>query len=141
MIQSQTQKPRLNGTFLITNYELVLAVMFGGVMAELAGGYLSLAYTPLWTENMTAGRGWVAIALVVLATWKPKGNPPTLVTLVRVASPATCSTWGNPKTAVAPLGRRLALRYAMATSLRSADSPQRAGSLIESVQEFVYFLS
>ncbi|MFN6566740.1 hypothetical protein [Dendronalium sp. ChiSLP03b] len=50
----------------------------------------------------------------------PEGNPPTLVTLVRVAS---------------PLGRRLALRYAMATSLCSADSPQRTGSFIASVQK------
>jgi len=47
------------------------AVMFGGAMAGLAGGYLSLAYTPLWAENMTGGRGWIAIALVVFATWKP----------------------------------------------------------------------
>ena len=47
------------------------AVLFGGAMAGLAGGYLSLAYTPLWAENMTAGRGWIAIALVVFATWKP----------------------------------------------------------------------
>ncbi|MDZ8239434.1 MAG: ABC transporter permease [Nostoc sp. ChiQUE01a] len=49
-----------------------LAVMFGGAMAGLAGGYLSLAYTPLWAENMTGGRGWIAIALVVFATWKPE---------------------------------------------------------------------
>ncbi|MBH8566590.1 ABC transporter permease [Nostoc sp. CENA67] len=49
-----------------------LAVIFGGAMAGLAGGYLSLAYTPLWAENMTAGRGWIAIALVVFATWKPQ---------------------------------------------------------------------
>ncbi len=48
-----------------------LAVMFGGAMAGLAGAYLSLAYTPLWAEGMTAGRGWIAIALVVFATWKP----------------------------------------------------------------------
>lgn len=49
-----------------------LAVAFGGGMAGLAGAYLSLAYTPLWTENMTAGRGWIALALVVFATWKPE---------------------------------------------------------------------
>lgn len=49
-----------------------LAVMFGGALAGLAGAYLSLAYTPLWAENMTAGRGWIAIALVVFATWKPE---------------------------------------------------------------------
>ncbi|HCW91958.1 MAG TPA: ABC transporter permease, partial [Marinobacter sp.] len=49
-----------------------LAVAFGGGMAGLAGAYLSLAYTPMWTENMTAGRGWIALALVVFATWRPE---------------------------------------------------------------------
>jgi ABC-type uncharacterized transport system permease subunit len=47
------------------------AVLFGGALAGLAGGYLSLAYTPLWAEGMTAGRGWIALALVVFATWRP----------------------------------------------------------------------
>ena len=47
------------------------AVTFGGLMAGLGGGYLSLVYTPLWAENMTAGRGWIALALVVFATWRP----------------------------------------------------------------------
>ena len=47
------------------------AVLFGGAMCGLAGAYLSLAYTPLWAENMTAGRGWIALALVVFATWRP----------------------------------------------------------------------
>jgi ABC-type uncharacterized transport system permease subunit len=48
-----------------------LAVMFGGAMAGLAGGYLSCVLTPMWAEGMTAGRGWIALALVVFATWKP----------------------------------------------------------------------
>ncbi|MEQ8708872.1 MAG: ABC transporter permease [Rhodospirillales bacterium] len=48
-----------------------LAVMFGGAMSGIGGAYLSLAYTPMWIENMTAGRGWIALALVVFATWKP----------------------------------------------------------------------
>lgn len=48
-----------------------LAVLFGGLMAGLGGAYLSVAYTPLWVENMTAGRGWIALALVVFATWRP----------------------------------------------------------------------
>lgn len=48
-----------------------LCVLFGGAMAGLAGAYLSLAYTPMWAEDMTAGRGWIALALVVFATWKP----------------------------------------------------------------------
>jgi ABC-type uncharacterized transport system permease subunit len=47
-----------------------LAVLFGGSMAGLAGGYLSLAYTPMWAENMSAGRGWIALALVVFASWR-----------------------------------------------------------------------
>ena len=47
-----------------------LSVLFGGAMAGLAGGYLSLAYTPMWAENMTAGRGWIALALVVFASWR-----------------------------------------------------------------------
>jgi ABC-type uncharacterized transport system permease subunit len=48
-----------------------LAVLFGGAMAGLGGAYLSVAYTPLWVENMTAGKGWIALALVVFATWRP----------------------------------------------------------------------
>ena len=48
-----------------------LATLFGGAMSGLAGSYLSLAYTPMWTENMVAGRGWIALALVVFSTWKP----------------------------------------------------------------------
>lgn len=48
-----------------------LAILFGGAMSGLAGAYLSLAITPMWVEGMTAGRGWIALALVVFATWKP----------------------------------------------------------------------
>lgn len=47
------------------------AILFGGACAGLAGAYLSLAYTPQWVENMTAGRGWIALALVVFASWLP----------------------------------------------------------------------
>jgi ABC-type uncharacterized transport system permease subunit len=48
-----------------------LAVLFGGACSGLAGAYLAVAYTPLWVEGMTAGRGWIALALVVFATWRP----------------------------------------------------------------------
>ncbi len=48
-----------------------MAVLFGGLTAGLAGAFLSLSYTPLWIENMTSGRGWIALALVVFATWRP----------------------------------------------------------------------
>ena len=47
------------------------AVLFGGAMAGLGGAYLSLVYTPMWTESMVAGRGWIALALVVFSAWKP----------------------------------------------------------------------
>jgi general nucleoside transport system permease protein len=47
------------------------AVAFGGACAGLAGAYLSLAYTPQWVDNMTAGRGWIALALVVFSSWLP----------------------------------------------------------------------
>ena len=40
-------------------------------MCGLAGGYLSMIYTPQWIENMTGGRGWIALALVVFSTWNP----------------------------------------------------------------------
>jgi ABC-type uncharacterized transport system permease subunit len=49
----------------------LLAVMFGGACAGLAGAYLPLAYTPFFAPGMTAGRGWIALALVVFASWRP----------------------------------------------------------------------
>jgi general nucleoside transport system permease protein len=48
-----------------------LAVLFGGACAGLAGAYLPLAYTPFFIPGMTAGRGWIALALVVFASWRP----------------------------------------------------------------------
>jgi len=48
-----------------------LATLFGGGCAGLGGAYLSLVYTPMWAENMSAGRGWIALALVVFAVWQP----------------------------------------------------------------------
>jgi len=49
----------------------MFAVMFGGACAGLAGAYLPLAYTPFFIPGMTAGRGWIALALVVFASWLP----------------------------------------------------------------------
>ncbi|WP_227765370.1 ABC transporter permease [Zhaonella formicivorans] len=48
-----------------------LYVIVGGMLAGLGGAYLSLAYAPTWLENMTAGRGWIAVALVIFASWDP----------------------------------------------------------------------
>lgn len=48
-----------------------LCMMFGGAMAGLAGGYISLAELGLFFEGMTAGRGWIAIAIVIFGAWSP----------------------------------------------------------------------
>jgi ABC-type uncharacterized transport system permease subunit len=47
------------------------ATLFGGAMAGLGGAFLSVFYTPMWAEGLVAGRGWIALALVVFATWRP----------------------------------------------------------------------
>ncbi len=47
------------------------ATLVGGGLAGVAGAYLAVAYTPMWVEQMVAGRGWIALALVVFATWRP----------------------------------------------------------------------
>ena len=49
----------------------IMAIMFGGACAGLGGAYISLIRVPQWTEGMTAGAGWIALALVVFASWKP----------------------------------------------------------------------
>ncbi|MFM0051507.1 ABC transporter permease [Caballeronia grimmiae] len=47
------------------------ATLFGGAMAGIAGGYYSIIYLHIWQEQLTSGRGWIALALVVFATWRP----------------------------------------------------------------------
>jgi ABC-type uncharacterized transport system permease subunit len=49
----------------------ILAILFGGACAGLGGAYLSLIRVPQWTDGMTAGAGWIALAIVVFASWKP----------------------------------------------------------------------
>jgi simple sugar transport system permease protein len=49
----------------------VAAILFGGAMAGLGGAYLSLVRVPQWTDGITAGAGWIALAIVVFASWKP----------------------------------------------------------------------
>ncbi|PCH93686.1 MAG: ABC transporter permease [Rhodobacteraceae bacterium] len=49
----------------------LIAIAFGGAMAGLGGSYLSLVRVPQWTEGMTAGAGWIALAIVVFSAWKP----------------------------------------------------------------------
>ena len=49
----------------------LMAIMFGGACSGLGGAYISLVRVPQWTEGMTAGVGWIALAIVVFASWKP----------------------------------------------------------------------
>ena len=49
----------------------IMAILFGGACAGLGGAYISLVRVPQWTEGMTAGAGWIALAIVVFASWKP----------------------------------------------------------------------
>jgi general nucleoside transport system permease protein len=49
------------------------AIIFGGMLAGIGGAYLSIAYTQVWAEKMTAGQGWIAIGLVIVARWSPFG--------------------------------------------------------------------
>jgi len=49
----------------------VLAILFGGAMAGIGGSFLSLVQVPIWGEDMTAGRGWIALGLVVFSSWQP----------------------------------------------------------------------
>ena len=48
-----------------------LATIYGGALAGIGGGFLTIVYTSLWIEGVTAGRGWIALALVVFSAWKP----------------------------------------------------------------------
>jgi simple sugar transport system permease protein len=49
----------------------IMAILFGGACAGLGGAYISLVRVPQWTEGMTAGVGWIALAIVVFASWRP----------------------------------------------------------------------
>ncbi|MFA6807489.1 MAG: ABC transporter permease [Eubacteriales bacterium] len=54
----------------ITRYKYI-HILFGGALCGLGGAYLSLVHVPVWQENITAGRGWIAVALVIFAAWNP----------------------------------------------------------------------
>jgi ABC-type uncharacterized transport system permease subunit len=49
----------------------LVAVIIGGALCGVAGAYISVVYTPLWAEDMIAGKGWIALALTTFATWRP----------------------------------------------------------------------
>jgi len=71
-IRTVGENPQTADTVGLNVVKIRYATIFaGGVMMGLGGAYLSLAYTPMWIENMVAGRGWVAIALVIFSMWNP----------------------------------------------------------------------
>ena len=78
-----------------------LAILFGGACAGLGGAYLSLVYTPLWVENMTAGRGWIALALVVFASWIPYRVAIGAYLFGAVTHPAAARAAARPRRPVA----------------------------------------
>jgi len=71
-IRSVGESPATADSLGINVYRVrYLCVFLGGVLAGVAGGYLSVAYRPAWTEGMTAGMGWIVIALTIFAFWNP----------------------------------------------------------------------
>ena len=71
-VRSVGDTPRVAESLGINVYlTRYLCVFFGGMMSGLAGAYLSLSYIPAWTNNMTAGRGWIAVALAAFSLWDP----------------------------------------------------------------------
>ncbi|MEM3755269.1 MAG: ABC transporter permease, partial [Candidatus Bathyarchaeia archaeon] len=71
-IRSVGENPAAADALGVSVYKIrYFCVFLGGILAGLAGAYLSIAYSPAWTEGMTAGRGWIAIALTIFALWSP----------------------------------------------------------------------
>ncbi|MGQ4834422.1 MAG: ABC transporter permease [Candidatus Asgardarchaeia archaeon] len=72
IIRSVGENPAAADTLGINVYLVrYIAVAIGGALAGMGGAHLSLAYAPSWIENMTAGRGWIAIGLTIFAMWSP----------------------------------------------------------------------
>lgn len=110
----------------------LLAVLFGGGCAGLAGAYLSLAYTPFWSPGMTAGRGWIALAIVVFAGWLPLravlgaylfGG----VTVLQLHAQAR--GWGIPSQAMSALPYLATIAVLVVISLRRRGEAQAPAAL------------
>lgn len=71
-LMSVGEDPETADTMGVSVFRLrYLAVLIGGALAGLAGGHLSLAYSQIWTAGLTSGRGWIVVALVIFARWRP----------------------------------------------------------------------
>lgn len=110
----------------------LLAVLFGGGCAGLAGAYLSLAYTPFWSPGMTAGRGWIALAIVVFAGWLPLRAVVGAylfggVTVLQLHAQAR--GWGIPSQAMSALPYLATIGVLVAISLRRRGEAQAPAAL------------
>lgn len=109
-----------------------LAVLFGGGCAGLAGAYLSLAYTPFWSPGMTAGRGWIALAIVVFASWLPLRAAIGAylfggVTVLQLHAQA--QGWGIPSQAMSALPYLATILVLVVISLRRRGGNQAPAAL------------
>jgi simple sugar transport system permease protein len=72
IIRSSGENPRATETQGISVYKIrYWCVIFGGALSGMAGAHLSTSYSKSWIEGMTAGRGWIVIALTIFALWNP----------------------------------------------------------------------
>jgi ABC-type uncharacterized transport system permease subunit len=71
-IRSVGENPKASDAMGLPVYRIqYFCVMVGGFLAGMAGAYISLVYSPTWVEGITGGRGWIVIALTILAVWNP----------------------------------------------------------------------
>ena len=114
------------------------ALAFGGACAGLAGAYLSIVYTPLWSEGMVAGRGWIALALVTFATWRPGPRAARRVSVRRRDDAAVLPAGyrcGDSEPAAGDVAVSRHDRRARADLAQSAlDPPEHAGFIGQGVQ-------
>ena len=72
-LRAAGEYPRaVNAAGLSIMFYRTMGIALGGFLVGLGGAYLSLAYTHIWTNGITAGRGWIAVALVIFAFWRPE---------------------------------------------------------------------
>ncbi len=109
-----------------------LAVLFGGAMAGLAGAYLSLVYTPFWSPGMTAGRGWIALAIVVFAAgrvWRLVFGSTLFGAMTVAQLHAQAGSIGLPSQLLSALPYLATILALILLSIRQNSSAGAAGSL------------
>ncbi len=110
----------------------LLAILFGGACAGLAGGYLALVYTRFWSPGMTAGRGWIALALVVFAAWRPGwvlGGAYFFGAATVLQLHAQAAQWGIPSQALSAVPYLATILALLLLSIRHGRAIGAPGSL------------